>query len=165
MTSEILDRKAFQPSADIKTTGVFNLSRSLSQDEYNFLQTGIKSKFKRDFLLRKGQWFDFIISYSERSEDLLTTLSFVSYVGRTFIKLDTKGILTPEQATSAIRGLEELFALPIFNRGEEPVHIAFGSATFRIGDTEFYRVYTDDEGLKVQSGELVPIWNDPIAID
>ena len=164
MTIEILDDKVLQPSGDLKTTGVFNLSRGLTQEESTFLQTGIKSKFKRALLLRNGPWFDGIIKRSERSEDLLNILSFTSYVGRTFIKIDGKGVSTPEQVTSAIKGLEELFLLPIFNRGPKPVEIAFGSATFRISDTEFYRVFTDENGLKVQSGELAPVWNQPVDV-
>lgn len=164
MTTEILDDKVFQPSGDLKTTGVFNLSRGLTQNEYDFLQTGIKSKFKRTFLLRSAPLFDGIIKNSERSEDLLNILSFTSYVGRTFIKIDAKGISTPEQVTSAISGLEELFLLPVFSREPKPVKIAFGSATFRISETEFYRIFSDSNGLKVQSGELVPNWNQPVDV-
>lgn len=170
MTTENLDDKVFQrstevfhPPAEIKTTGVLNLSRGLSQTEYDFLQTAIKSRFKRAFQIRNGPWVDGIIKRSVYSEDLLNILSFTSYVGRTFIKLDAKGITTPEKATSAIKGLEELFLLHVFNRESKPVEIAFGSATFRISDTEFYRVYTSDDGLKIQSGELTSIWNPPVS--
>lgn len=164
MTTEILDDKVLQPSGDLKTTGVFNLSRGLTQDEYTFLQTGIKNKFKRALLIRNGPWFDGIIKRSESSEDLLNILSFTSYVGRTFIKIDGKGVSTPEQATSAIKGLEELFLLPVFSRSEKPIQIAFGSATFRIGETEFYKATYRDGQPEVQSGMLAPVWNQPVTV-
>jgi hypothetical protein len=164
MTTEILAYEVFRPSMNLSTTGMFDLSRALTQDEYDFLQTGIKNKFKRVLNIRNAPWVNDVIKRSLYSEDLVNILSFVSFVGKTFIKLDTKGIATPERVTSAINGLEELFLLHVFNRTESPVEVVLGSATFRISDTEFYRVFTDGDGLKVQSGELVPIWNQPVDV-
>lgn len=161
MTTEIVD-EVYRTNAEIRTTGVFNLTRALTPDEYDFIQTHIKSKLKRAFLTRNNSYLvESAIRGKENAKDLL---SYISYVGQTFIKLDTKGFATPERAMSAINGLEELFDLPVFKRESKPVKIAFGSATFRISDTEFYRVYTDEDGLKVQSGELVPIWNQPVSV-
>jgi hypothetical protein len=164
MTTEILAYEVFRPSMNLSTTGMFDLSRALTQNEYDFLQTGIKNKIKRSLHIRNAPWVNDVIKRSSYSEDLVNILSFVSFVGKTFIKLDTKGISTPERVTSAINGLEELFLLHVFNRTDSPVGIASGTATFRISETEFYRIFTDGDGLKVQSGELVPIWNQPVDV-
>jgi hypothetical protein len=164
MATKTLDGVAPHLSTGIRTTGVLNLSRALTQDEYDFLQTGIQSKLKRA-LRQRNQWFNFIVKTSERPEDLLNILSFVTYVGRTFIQLDSKGISTPEKVNSAIRGLEDLFLLGVFNPDPEPVHIAFGSATFRISDKEFSKVSYRKGQLEVRSGMLSPVWNPPVIVN
>lgn len=164
MATKILNGVVPLPSTGIRTAGVLNLSRALTQDEYDFLQTGIQSKLKRA-LRQRNQAFDLIVKTSERPEDLLNILSFVTYVGRTFIQLDSKGISTPEKVNSAISGLEDLFLLGVFNPDPEPVHIAFGSATFRISDTEFYKVSYDKGKREVRSGMLSPVWNPPVIVD
>lgn len=164
MATKILNGIAPHPSTGIKTAGVLNLSRALTQDEYDFLQTGIQSKLKRA-LRQRTQWFDFIVKTSERPEDLLNILSFVTYIGRTFIQLDSKGISTPEKVNSAIRGLDDLFLLGVFNPDSEPLHIAFGSATFRVSDTEFYKVSYNKGKREVRSGMLSPVWNPPVIVN
>ena len=166
MTTEILNKRVPLPSTDIRTKGVFSLTRRLTPDETNFLTKGSQSKLKRALLIRNARLVDEVLKDIERPADLLNLLSFVSYIGQTFIMLESKGSTTPELATSAIQGLEELFSLPVFSHGSKPIQISFGSATFRISDTEFYKVSYSPEGQReVQSGMLTPVWNEPIIVD
>lgn len=166
MTTEILNKKVSLPSTEIRTKGVFSLTRRLTPDETNFLTKGSQSKLKRALLIRNARLVDEALKDSKQPADLLNLLSFVSYVGQTFFMLEAKGSTTPELATSATQGLEELFSLPVFNQGPKPIGIAFGSATFRLSDTEFYKVsYSPDGQREVQSGMLTPVWNEPIIVD
>lgn len=164
MTTEMLDTDVFQPGVGIKTGGIFNLTRGLTPYESEFLRTNTKSKLKRTFLIRNSRLVDSAIKDSKNPENILNILSYISYVGQTFISLDAKGSSTPEQVTSAINGLEELFSLPVFNHATKPIQIAFGSAIFRISDKEFYRATCRDGKMKVQSGMLVPVWNPAVTL-
>lgn len=167
MTTEILTKGISLSATDVKTTGVFGLTRGLTTDESAFLTLGSKSKFKRALHGKKARLVDDNLKDSENAENVLNLLSFVSYVGQTFIKLDSKGLSTPEKVASTIKGLEAVFSLPAFANDSEPVKISFGSATFRISDKEFYKVSYDKgkDQLEVQSGMFTPVWNPPVTVD
>lgn len=164
MSTAVSNKEVSLP-VNISTTGIFSLTRRLTPDETAFLTLGSMNKFKRALFGRKSTLVEDALRDSDSPENLLNLLSFVTYVGNTFIRLESKGSSTPEQVTSAIKGLEEMFSLPVFNRSSEPVKIAFGSATFRTGDKEFYKVSHNGETLEVQSGILTPVWNPPIVVD
>lgn len=164
MTTEALN-KEISPPVNIETGGVFSLTRRLTPDETTFLTLGSMSKFKRALFARKSTLVEETLQTSDSPENLLNLLSFVTYVGNTFIRLESKKPSTPEQVTSAVKGLEELFSLPVFNASPKPIKIAFGSATFRVGDKEFYKVSHSEDKLEIQSGILTPMWNPPIVVD
>lgn len=164
MTTEALS-KEISPPVEIQTTGIFSLTRRLTPDETDFLTLGSMSKFKRALFARKSTVVEDALRDSDTPENLLNLLSFVTYVGQTFIKLESKKSSTPEQVTSAVKGLEEMFSLPLFSRDPKPLKIAFGSATFRINDKEFYKVSHNGDKMEIQSGILTPVWNPPVIVD
>lgn len=165
MTTKILNKGISLPTTKIKTSGIFSLTRRLTPDESAFLTFGSKSKLQRALHARKSQSFEEALKDSGHPENVLNILSFVDYVGQTFIKLESKGHSTPEKVASAVKGLEELFSLPVFDNDSEPVKIAFGSATFRISDKEFYKVSCAESQIEVRSGMLTPIWNPPVVVN